>query len=136
MFGFELVILQVRTVEPLLTRFPALSCLLAAFFSDSSLSRIPITMATLIRSFWGYADKTDHGQNGPDKTDHVSGQNGPRLRTKRTTFQDKTDQASGQKDHVSGKKRALFYLGQTGQCKKIDDVLQRSKESSQYCVSS
>ena len=48
-----------------------------------------------------YSDKTDHGQNGPDKTDHVSGQNGPRLRTERTTFQDKTDQASGQK-------RALF----------------------------
>ena len=44
-----------------------------------------------------YSDKTDHGQNGPDKTDHVSGQNGPRLRTKRTTFQDKTDQASRQK---------------------------------------
>ena len=42
-----------------------------------------------------YSDKTDHGQNGPDKTDHVSRQNGPRVRTKRTTFQDKTAQASG-----------------------------------------
>ena len=84
-----------------------------------------------------YSDKTDHGQNGPDKTDHVSGQNGPRLRIKRTTFQDKTDQASGQKRTTFlKKKRALLYLGQTGQCKKIDDVLQRSKESSQYCVSS
>ena len=50
-----------------------------------------------IRVEYRYSDKTDHGQNGPDKTDHLSGQNGPRLRTKRTTFQDKTDQASGQK---------------------------------------
>ena len=82
-----------------------------------------------------YSDKTDHGQKGPDKTEHVSGQNGPRLRTKRTTFQEKKDQASGQKGPRFWKKRALFYLGQTGQCKKIDDVLQRSKESSQYCVS-
>ena len=38
---------------------------------------------------------TDHGQNGPDKTDHITRQNRPRLRTKRTTFQDKTDQAVG-----------------------------------------
>ena len=55
-----------------------------------------------------YSDKTDHGQNGPDKTDHVSGQNGPRLRTKRTTFQDKTDQASGQNGPGFWTKRALF----------------------------
>ena len=43
-----------------------------------------------------YSDKTDHGLNEPDKTDRVSGQNGPRLRTKRTKFQDKTTQASRQ----------------------------------------
>ena len=70
-----------------------------------------------------YSDKTDHGQNGPDKTDHVSGQNGPRHRTQRTTFQDKTDHVSGKTDPV---------LGLTGPRKKIADVLQRSKESSQY----
>ena len=35
-------------------------------------------------------EKTDHGQNGPDKTDHVLGQ-------KLTMSQDKTDRASGQK---------------------------------------
>ena len=52
-----------------------------------------------------YSDKTDHGQNGPDETDHVSGQNGPRLRTKRT-FLDKTGPV----------------LRQTGPCKKIHDV--------------
>ena len=55
-----------------------------------------------------YSDKTDHGQNGPDETDHVSGQNGPRLRTKRTTFQDETDQASGQDGPRFWTKRALF----------------------------
>ena len=61
-------------------------------------------------------DKTDQTKRTTfqDKTDHVSGQNGPRSRTKRIRLQDK-------KDHVSGKKRALFYLGQIGQCKKIDD---------------
>ena len=44
----------------------------------------------------GYSDKMDHGQNGPDKTDYVSGLNGPYRRTKRTMFQDKTAHASGQ----------------------------------------
>ena len=68
-------------------------------------------------------DKTDQTKRTTfqDKTDHVPGQNGSGFRTKGPRF---------------WKKRALFYLGQTGQCKKIDDVLQRSKESSQYCVSS
>ena len=36
------------------------------------------------------------GQNGPDKTDRMSGQNGLRPRTKRTMFQGKTAQASRQ----------------------------------------
>ena len=92
-----------------------------------------------------YSDKTDHGQNGPDKTDHVSGQNGPRLRTKQTKFQskrtrhqDRTDQASGQKGPGFRTERTTFLdktdpvIGQTGPCKKIHDVLQRSEESSQY----
>ena len=55
-----------------------------------------------------YSDKTDHGQNGPDKTDHVSGQNGPRLGAKRSTFHDKTDQASGQNGPRFWTKRVLF----------------------------
>ena len=75
-----------------------------------------------------YSDKTDHGQNGPDKTDNVSGQNGPRLRTKRTTFQDKTGQASGQNGLGFWTKRTK----QAGSFKKIHDVLQKSEESSQY----
>ena len=41
-----------------------------------------------------YSDKTDHGQNGPEK--------------KRTTFRDKTDHVSGQKDHVPGQNRPGF----------------------------
>ena len=56
-----------------------------------------------------YSDKTDHGQNGPDKTDHVqdktdhvSGQNGPRFRTKRTTFRTKRTMFHDQRDQVSG----------------------------------
>ena len=60
-----------------------------------------------------YSDKTDHGQNGPDKTDHVSGQNGPRLRTKRTTSQDKTDHVPGQKGSGFRRKRTTF-LEKTG----------------------
>ena len=71
-----------------------------------------------------YSDKMDHGQNGPDKTDHVSGQNRPGLRTKRTTFQYKTDQDSGQNGMFLDKTDPV--LGQTGPCKKIHDVLQRS----------
>ena len=68
-----------------------------------------------------YSDKTDHGQ-GPDKTNHVSGQNGPRLRTKRTTF-------LGQNGPGFRTEQARFLdktgtlLGQTGSCKKIHDVL-------------
>ena len=60
------------------------------------------------RSFIWYSDKTDHGQNVPVKTDHVSGENGPRLRTKRTTFLDKTDQASGQNGPRLRTKRTTF----------------------------
>ena len=56
----------------------------------------------------GYSDKTDHGQNGPDKTDHVSEQNGPRSRTKRTKLQDKTD-------HVSGQNGSCFRTNRTMQ---------------------
>ena len=66
-----------------------------------------ITEAFTGSGYW-YSDKTDHGQNGPDQTDHVSGQNGPRLRTKRTTVQGKTDQASGQIGPGFLTKRALF----------------------------
>ena len=50
-----------------------------------------------------------HGQNGPDKTDHVqdktdhvSGQNGPRFRTKWTTFRTKRTMFHDQRDQVSG----------------------------------
>ena len=82
-------------------------------------------------SFEGYSYKMDHGHNGPDKTDHLSGQNGPRLETKRTLSQDKMDHVPGQNGPGFRTKRATFLdkrgpvLGQSGPCKKIHDVLQK-----------
>ena len=65
-------------------------------------------------------------------------QKGPRFKTKRTTSENKTDHGPGQNGPGFRTKLIMFLditspvLGQTGPCKKIHDVLQRSEESSQY----
>ena len=53
-------------------------------------------------------DKTDQTKRTTfqDKTDHVSGQNGPRSRTKRIRLQDK-------KDHVSGNTGPVLFILQS-----------------------
>ena len=51
-------------------------------------------------SLFRYSDKTDQKKRTTfqDKTDHVSGQNGPRFRTKRPSLHDKMDHVSGQNE--------------------------------------